>query len=169
MKTWIEGETCEVPCHECRTLVSATLRYRDVGFDNNPVVVRNLLVDVCDRCNAVVAVPAQATPQIRAALFEAHEAARGALARSLGLPEDRVFLGLPQHPTSRSYIDVELRDGMAYATFSPSEGYGLHVGPSVFMDQPEIFVREPAAAAAHLTAGTTRPKVGRRNSGRARI
>jgi hypothetical protein len=154
MKIWNEGDTCEVVCYECGTLVSATMRIRDMGFEDNQVMVRNLLVDVCDLCDAAVAVPAQATPQIRAALFEAHETARGALARSLGLPDDLVLLDLPQHPTSRSYLDVELTGGIARATFSPSEGYGLFSTPSpgFFGERPDLFLREAADAAAHLTA-----------------
>jgi hypothetical protein len=155
MKTWNEGDTCEVVCHECGKLVSATLRYRDVGFEDNPVIVRNLLVDVCDLCDAVVAVPAQATPQIRSALFEAHEMARGVLAVALGLPDGKIRIDLPLHPTAKSKLDIDLPTGPAQATFSPSEGYGLFSGSPTFAEREALFVRDPEMAAVRLKAEVT--------------
>ncbi len=47
--------------------VSTTFRYRDVPFGDGSGVAKNILAGVCDRCGAVVSIPPQSTPAIRAA------------------------------------------------------------------------------------------------------
>lgn len=156
MKRWNEGEKGEIPCQVCGRLMPTTLRFRDVGFDDNPVVVRDLLVDVCDLCDEIVAIPANATPQIRAALFGAHEAARVELADALALPSAQVVIDLPTHPTSRSFIDTEIAGETVTATYCPSEGYGLFSAPAVYGETPDRFERDATNAAAFIRSLTAR-------------
>lgn len=127
-----------------------TLRYRDVGFDDSTVVVQRLLVDVCDHCDGVVAIPANATPQIRAALFRAHETARTELADALGMPSSELSIDLPTHPASRSFIDIVAGGGTVTATYSPSEGYGLFSLPAVYGEVPDTFEKDARNAAAFI-------------------
>lgn len=54
-------------CDDCG-LVETTFQYRDVPFRSGVGNVKNILVSVCDQCGAVVAIPAQSAPAIKAAL-----------------------------------------------------------------------------------------------------
>lgn len=67
MKFYEAGEKSKAICAHCKTLVTTTFQYRDVPFDDGEGVVKDILVAVCDVCNAVVAIPAQSTPAIRRA------------------------------------------------------------------------------------------------------
>jgi len=71
MKPYQEGEKLKAMCEGCRDLVQATFAYRDVPFENGPGIVKNVLAAVCDECDRVVALPAQATPAVRRALRKA--------------------------------------------------------------------------------------------------
>jgi hypothetical protein len=53
-------------------MTSITMRCRDVPFEDKPIIVPDLPVGVCDDCHQVISVPAQATPQIKAALLDAN-------------------------------------------------------------------------------------------------
>ncbi|MCU5772521.1 hypothetical protein N5923_16275 [Erwiniaceae bacterium BAC15a-03b] len=61
-----EGDKLTVICHQCGRS-TATHRLRDVNFSDGSGMVKNILAGVCDRCDDVVSIPAQCTPQIKAA------------------------------------------------------------------------------------------------------
>ncbi len=75
MKTRLfqEGDKSRAICHQCKKIVETTLVRRTVPFSDGLGVVKDLLVDVCDVCDAVVATPAQSTPAIRDARRKAVE------------------------------------------------------------------------------------------------
>ena len=58
-----EGDKGQIICHDCAKLVSTTCKIRDVNFES---MVYNVLVDVCDECDCVVAIPSSSIVQIRA-------------------------------------------------------------------------------------------------------
>lgn len=59
-----KGEKSRAICHHCG-LVQTTFRHRDVRVEGVNV---HILTGVCDKCNQVVSIPAQATPTIKKAL-----------------------------------------------------------------------------------------------------
>lgn len=60
-----EGDKRTVLCHQCGKS-TATYLLRDVDFSDRSGTVKNILAAVCDQCDAVVAIPAQSTPRIKA-------------------------------------------------------------------------------------------------------
>ncbi|MGP8476429.1 excisionase family DNA-binding protein [Burkholderia sp. PR2] len=62
-----EGHAGSAICPYCERIVTTTFLRRDVPFSDGKGVVRNILVAVCDTCDAVVAIPAQSTAEIQAA------------------------------------------------------------------------------------------------------
>lgn len=67
MKIYEAGEKSQAICEHCKSLVPTTFKYRDVPFDDGSGSVKDILVAVCDNCDAVVAIPAQSTPAIKRA------------------------------------------------------------------------------------------------------
>ncbi|MCC8393265.1 hypothetical protein LJ656_11745 [Paraburkholderia sp. MMS20-SJTR3] len=63
-KLYDESETSNAICSHCNQLVSTTFRPRDVPFSDGSGEVKHVLAAVCDICDRVIAVPAQATPAI---------------------------------------------------------------------------------------------------------
>lgn len=61
------GDKSRAICEGCAKAVATTFVYRDIAFDDGSGVVRDILVAVCDACEAIAAVPAQSTPAIRQA------------------------------------------------------------------------------------------------------
>lgn len=61
------GDKSRAICEGCAKVVATTFVYRDVAFDDGSGVVRDILVAVCDACEAIIAVPAQSPPAIRQA------------------------------------------------------------------------------------------------------
>jgi hypothetical protein len=59
-----EGDTRQVICHNCGK-GQATYLLRDVDFNDKSGTVKNILAAVCDKCHAVVSIPAQSTPKIK--------------------------------------------------------------------------------------------------------
>ena len=66
-KLYAAGDKSRAICEGCAKAVASTFVYRDVAFDDGSGVVRDILVAVCDACEAIAAVPAQSTPAIRQA------------------------------------------------------------------------------------------------------
>lgn len=62
---WREGETSKAACSGCGKVVTTTFRVRDVPFDDGSGVAEGILASVCDRCGAVVAIPAQSSAAIQ--------------------------------------------------------------------------------------------------------
>ncbi|SDJ36573.1 hypothetical protein SAMN04487926_14536 [Paraburkholderia steynii] len=59
-----EGDKSQAICSNCREIVPTTFRYRDMPFSDGSGIARNMLVSVCDKCQTVVAIPAQSKPDI---------------------------------------------------------------------------------------------------------
>lgn len=68
-----DGDKSKAICEDCSKLVTTTFGYRDVPFSDGVGMAQNILVACCDECERVVAIPAQSTPQIRAAREKATE------------------------------------------------------------------------------------------------
>lgn len=66
MKVFVEGSKGQAYCESCVRFTPTTLKYRDVPFDDGRGVAEQILVDVCDHCDEVLAVPPQSVPAIRA-------------------------------------------------------------------------------------------------------
>ncbi len=67
MKIFLDGDKGKAICDRCGGIVDTTFQRRDVPFSDGSGLVRNLLVGLCDSCDAVVSIPAQSTPAIRRA------------------------------------------------------------------------------------------------------
>lgn len=69
MKTRLfrEGDKSTAVCAQCGKVVSTTFVRCDVPFSDGIGSAKDILVAVCDVCDAVVATPAQSTPAILAA------------------------------------------------------------------------------------------------------
>lgn len=65
MKMYFAGEKSKAICQNCG-LVSTTFQYRDVKLAQSHRLIKNILVGVCDTCDATVSTPAQSTPAIKA-------------------------------------------------------------------------------------------------------
>lgn len=63
MKFYIQGDKSKAICPHCG-LVSTTFSYRDLTLKESNKVVKNILVGVCDNCDATVSTPAQSTAEI---------------------------------------------------------------------------------------------------------
>ncbi len=66
MKLYQIGDKSQAACPECQARVTTTFALRDVPFTDSSAIARAILVAVCDDCQAVVGIPAQSTPKIRA-------------------------------------------------------------------------------------------------------
>ncbi len=71
MTTWKVVDTSKAICFKCG-VTSTTFQVRDVPVSGTNITAPDLLVGVCDRCDSVVSVPQQSTPQIWAALAKLH-------------------------------------------------------------------------------------------------
>jgi hypothetical protein len=67
MKMFHDGDKSKGICALCQKVVSTTFVYKDVPFSDGVGVVKDILVAVCDACDAIVATPPQSTPAIKAA------------------------------------------------------------------------------------------------------
>lgn len=67
MKFYVEGEKSRAICSCCEGIVETTFARRDVPFSDGQGEAKDILVSVCDKCGAIVGIPAQSTPSIKAA------------------------------------------------------------------------------------------------------
>lgn len=67
MKAYREGDRSQGICRRCESLVDTQFKVRDYTLPESGKRVPSLLVAVCDRCDEVVAIPAQSTPRLREA------------------------------------------------------------------------------------------------------
>lgn len=65
MKKLNIGDKGQAICETCETIVSTTYTVRDIILSESKIVVPNLLVGVCDKCNHTVSIPAQNTEEIK--------------------------------------------------------------------------------------------------------
>ncbi|MDD0974631.1 hypothetical protein [Pseudomonas fontis] len=66
MKLYLEGDRGKALCEHCQQLVATVYARRDVPFSDGHGEAKDILVGVCESCEAVVAVPPQSTPAIKA-------------------------------------------------------------------------------------------------------
>ena len=64
---WSVGDIVANSCPTCRDIVQSRYELRTVQMARSRLQVRNVLVDVCQRCGGVLAIPAQSIPQLREA------------------------------------------------------------------------------------------------------
>lgn len=74
MKIVKEGDKGKAVCQACG-LTQTTYSLRDVAFNDNSGIVKNILAGVCDNCNSVVSIPRQCTPKIKATYNETKRSA----------------------------------------------------------------------------------------------
>lgn len=55
-------------CHTCMAFVDITYVHRDVPFNDDSGVVKDVLVGVCLICDSVCTLPASSTPKVHTAL-----------------------------------------------------------------------------------------------------
>lgn len=67
MKLYQAGECSKGICELCADIVPTTFRYCDVPFEDHDGLAKDILAAVCDRCGAVVSIPAQSLPAVRRA------------------------------------------------------------------------------------------------------
>lgn len=65
MKIFKVGDSQKAICENCRSLENATFALRDVPFNDDSGVVKNVLAGVCDKCNQVSILPQQSTPAVK--------------------------------------------------------------------------------------------------------
>ena len=64
MKLLFKDDKGRAMCPECG-LSSTTYLYKDVPISESDLIVKDILVGVCDQCEQVVTIPAQSTPAIK--------------------------------------------------------------------------------------------------------
>jgi hypothetical protein len=67
MKLLFEGDRGKALCEHCQRVVTTTYIRRSVPFSDRPGEAKQILVGVCEGCDAVVAIPPQSTPAIKEA------------------------------------------------------------------------------------------------------
>lgn len=67
MRIWMSGDCLEAICEQCGDIVQGTYRYRPFPLQKTGVVVPNVLVGVCDRCDGIISLPAQSAPRLKEA------------------------------------------------------------------------------------------------------
>lgn len=67
MKLLFEGDRGRALCEHCQRVVTTTYIRRSVPFSDRPGEAEQILVGVCEWCDAVVAIPPQSTPAIKEA------------------------------------------------------------------------------------------------------
>jgi dynactin complex subunit len=103
MKTVKTGDKSKAICHECECVVETTFMIRDVALSDNSAIVENLLIAVCNNCDAVVALPQQSSKQVNHAITNEKAMARKDRA-------DRKFKGVTLAHENISRLPPELED-----------------------------------------------------------
>ncbi|NOQ35069.1 MAG: hypothetical protein GQ569_04150 [Methylococcaceae bacterium] len=65
MKILKVGDKTKSACDNCKAFVNASYQLRNVPFSDNSDIVKNVLVGVCDCCDAVISLPHQSTPLVK--------------------------------------------------------------------------------------------------------
>ena len=61
---WKAGDTASAHCPHCGDLVTANYARRSIALPRTRLHVRDVLVSVCDRCGAMLALPRQSMAQL---------------------------------------------------------------------------------------------------------
>ncbi|MCP3429720.1 hypothetical protein [Opacimonas viscosa] len=72
MNKYKEGESTKAICENCKALVNARYKVRDVPFSDGRGTVKDILAIVCGNCERVIGIPHQSTPAIKKA-FEKYD------------------------------------------------------------------------------------------------
>ena len=59
-----EGDKSKVICNDCSEIVTTTMEYKDLPFDDGSAIAKDILVGTCDKCHRAISIPAQSTPAI---------------------------------------------------------------------------------------------------------
>lgn len=62
------GDQEKAACNKCNAFVIVTYKLRDVPFNDDSGIVKDVLVGVCDVCGSVCSLPSTSTPTVKAAL-----------------------------------------------------------------------------------------------------
>jgi RNase P subunit RPR2 len=65
MKILKIGDKEQAICNTCQALVGVTYQLRDVPFNDQSGVVKDILVGVCENCDTVAVLPHQSTPKVK--------------------------------------------------------------------------------------------------------
>lgn len=65
MKILKVGDTQKAACNKCKSFKDVTFKLRDVPFNDDSGIVKNVLVGVCNTCSSVVVLPHQSTPLVK--------------------------------------------------------------------------------------------------------
>jgi hypothetical protein len=70
MSPYAPGDKSKAICSTCQKLTTTTFVIRDVPYadEEGSGIVRGILAASCDTCSHIVAIPAQSTPAIKAAI-----------------------------------------------------------------------------------------------------
>ena len=66
-KLYKAGQKSQAICPDCKAMMPTTYAHRDMTFDEGEALVEDLLVQVCDKCDTPVVIPAQSMPAIKRA------------------------------------------------------------------------------------------------------
>lgn len=97
-----EGEVSKAICPNCKDLVDTHLKVRTIHMHEDGIDAHGVLADVCDRCDAVVALPAQVTPR----MYEARQARK----------EEQLEARIPTHLEDVIYL-------LAHEFFTPVQAF----------------------------------------------
>lgn len=67
MKIFKVDDAVKAICNECKSVQNATFKLRNVPFDDDSGIVKNVLVGVCDSCDSVIVLPQQSVPAVQKA------------------------------------------------------------------------------------------------------
>ena len=62
------GDTGNAICFNCEALKTITYKLRDVPLRQDDVVIKNILVGVCDDCDSTIILPSQSTEKVKSVL-----------------------------------------------------------------------------------------------------
>ncbi len=64
---WSAGDIVACNCPTCRQVVQSRFELRTIRMERSRLRVPNVLVDVCNICDNIIAIPSQSIPQLREA------------------------------------------------------------------------------------------------------
>ncbi|KXJ51534.1 MAG: hypothetical protein AXW17_01525 [Colwellia sp. Phe_37] len=100
MKTVNSGDKSKAICHKCECVVETTFMKRDVALSDISAMVENLIVAVCNNCDAVVALPHQSSNHVNKTIKASAIVAR----------TDRKFKGVTLAHENVSRLPPELEE-----------------------------------------------------------
>ncbi len=65
MKFWKEGDRSNGICPECKAMMETIFAPKTIRLEKTKKDVRDVLVAVCSKCDATVAIPPQSTPRLK--------------------------------------------------------------------------------------------------------